>query len=330
MKEAKRTGDVFKGYPLLDFFDPQRISLDHILRSTSLRVELERYIKGFALDESEIGMGGSARSPASLRTSAANPYKGGPATDGRTTHSFKDRLEKFLDGLYLGCFQSSVVQPDARRPPGRYIYDVGFNTDKLTGFIVAKPFDTLVTFGPRGRHAGYGAFDPAVVGLPRSPNIKVAQVVPAQKGPGKKGAVIRPDFVTTFATAVASGPDVPKASIICDLNMRIVMAPNQQIQELTFYGDTLKVHLSKGLVQPVERSPANEWVRTGKRLALDMGNRMIMLRRNRLPTWGGPVDLGGTIATVTSSNVVGRLHRVDIGGTVEKPLFVFDGMEILT
>jgi hypothetical protein len=91
----------------------------------------------------------------------------------------------------------------------------------------------------------------------------------------------------------------------------------------------MKVHLSKGLVQPVERSAANKWISTRKRLALAMGNRMITLRRNRLPTWGGPIDLGGTTVNITATNVVGRLHRIDLGGTVEKPLIVFDDVEIL-
>jgi hypothetical protein len=330
-----KSSQGFKGFPLLDFVDPNGFSLDHILRSTSLRTEIERHIKSFAIGKSKSKCGcekhEASRVPRGFDPSIANPYVNAVATADDTSQSLQQQLEKFLDGLYLGCFESSVVQPDAQRPPQSYICDIGFNTDKPTGFIVANPFDTLVTFGPRGRHSPYGALDLGGLRMPRVPNIKVKRVVPERKGTGKTSGTLNPDFVTTFGTAVGDdrGDDGPRASIICDLNIRIVRNQRQELQQLSFYGDTMKVHLSKGLVQPVERSVANEWVKTGKRLALAMGNRMITLRRNRLPTWGGPVDLGGATVSITASNVVGRLHRIDLGGTVEKPLIVFDGVEIL-
>lgn len=332
MSGSKKPGHVFKGYPLLDFVNPDGFSLDHILRSTSLKVELERHIKAFAVSGHQWGDCGSSQPARGVRPAVANPYIGAMATDGRTTQSFKEQLEKFLEGLYLGCFQSSAIQLDSRRPPQSYIYDIGFNTDKPTGFIVANPFDTLVTFGPRGRHSPYGVFNPAGLEVPAASNIKVRRVIPKRKGAGVKGATHNPDFAGMFGTAVLDGRggDEGRSSILCDLNIRIITNHSQQLQQLCLYGDTLKVHLSKGLVQPVERSETNQWVKTGKRLAIPMGNRMITLRRNRLPTWGGPFDLGGATVTITGSGVVGRLHRVDLGGTVEKPLIVFDGVEILT
>jgi hypothetical protein len=330
MTESKKPGTAFKGYPLLDFVHPDGFSLDHILGSTSLRTELERHIRAFAVSESEPSCGNSQPRRRG-RPEVANPYVGLVATDGGTSQSFKEQLVKFLDGLYLGCFQSSAIQKDPRRPAQRYIYDIGFNTDKPTGFIVANPFDTLVTFGPRGRHSPYGVLNPAILGLPAASTIKVERVVPKRKGAGAKGTTHNPDLVGTFGTAVVGGlgGDEGRSSILCDLNIRIVTNHNQQLQQLSLYGDTLKVHLSKGLVQPVERSATNKWVGTGKRLAIPMGNRMITLRRDRLPTWGGPLDLGGATVTITGSGVVGRLHRVDLGGTVEKPLIIFDDVEIL-
>lgn len=329
MNKSKKPGPAFKGYPLLDFVHPDGFSLDHILHSTSLRAELERHIMTFKVSDGEPSCGDSQPRRGG-RHAVANPYIGAVATDGRSSQDFKEQLVKFLDGLYLGCFQSSAIQIDPRRPPQSYIYDIGFNTDKPTGFIVANPFDTLVTFGPRGRHSPYGVFNPAVLRVPAASTIKVERVAPKRKGAGAKGATHNPDFVGTFGTAVVNGRgDEGRSSILCDLNIRIVTNHSQQLQQLSLYGDTLKVHLSKGLVQPVERSAANKWVETGKRLAIPMGNRMITLRRNRLPTWGGPFDLGGATVTITGSGVIGRLHRINLGGTVEKPLIVFDDVEVL-
>lgn len=341
------SGQGFKGFPLLDFVDPNGFSLDSILRNTTLRTEVDRHIKGLAVGKTAgktagkpVGTSKSncgchehegSRGPRGVDPSIANPYVNATSTSESTSQSLQQQLEKFLDGLYLGCFESHVVQPEAQRPPQSYIYDLGFNTDKPTGFIVANPFDTLVTFGPRGRHSQYGALDPGGLRMPRVPNIKVKRgAVPPRVTGGNSGA-LSPDFVTTFGSVDGGrGGAGSKSSIICDLNIRIVRNQRQELQQLTLYGDTMKVHLSKGLVQPVERSVANEWVATGKRLTLPMGNRMITLRRNRLPSWGGPIDLGGAIVSITASKVVGRLHRVDLGGTVEKPLIVFDGVEILT
>lgn len=333
MNSSTESSPVFKGFPLLDFVHPHGFSLDHILRSTSLRTEIERHIKSIPVAESRSGSEKHEGIPGwrGFDPSIVNPYVSAVATADETSQSLQQRLEKFLDGLYLGWFESSVVQPEPQRPPQSYIYDVGFNTDKPTGFIVPNPFDTLVTFGPRGRHSPYGPLDPGGLKLPRVPSIKVRPVLPERKGRGKGIGTIHPDFVTTFGTAIGDdrGSDGPKASVICDLNIRIVTNQRQELQQVSVYGDTMKVHLSKGLVEPVQRSVANEWVKTGRRLALAMGNRMITLRRNRLPAWGGPVDLGGATVSITASNIVARLNRVDLGGTVEKPLIVFDGVEIL-
>lgn len=330
MTTSSAPSSAFKGYPLLDFVDSRGFTLDGIFRNASLRAELERHLRGFSSGDDEV-QGCGMPPPRTKPEKPVKPSKWDLSVDGKTARSFEERLKSFLDGLYLGCFKSSVVQPEPRRPPHRYIYDIGFNTDKLTGFLVANPFDTLVTFGPRGRHAGFGAFDPAVLDLPRAPAIRVTPSAPQRPPGNKKGDFVNPAFVTTFETAEVGGRgDPPKASIICDLNIRVVVNHLQQLQELSFYGDTMKVHLSKGLVQPVQRSERDEWVKTGKRLALDMGKRMITLRRGRLPTWGGPLDLGGALVTITASALVARLHRVNIGGTVEKPLMLFDQVEILT
>jgi hypothetical protein len=338
MPDSKKHGHVFKGFPLLDFLDPQAFNLDHILRTTALRTEIERHIKGVAVasDRRNGKCGCDEKKPASsaraFDSGAANPYAGAVATADDTAQSFEQQLEDFLDGLYLGCFESSVVQPDPQRPPQRYVYDIGFNTDKPTGFIVANPMDTLVTFGPRGPQASYTVMDPGVVRRPKMRNIKVRPIVSRPEGSTKPTGTHNTDFVTTFGATVGGRDrpgDEPRASIICDLNIRIVVNQRQELQQLSFYGDTMKVHLSKGLLEPVLRSVANEWVKTGKRLELGMGDRMITMRRNRLPTWGGPVDLGGATVSITSSNLFGALHKVDLGGTVEKPLIVFDGVEIL-
>ncbi|SRR6266496_221822 len=340
MPSPQTPSQAFKGFPLLDFLDPNAFGLDHILQSTALRTEIERHIKSFAVGKnvvagkSKCGCEKHEPPPTPRRSdpAVASPYVNPVATADDSSQSLQQGLEKFLDGVYLGCFESSVVQPDAQRPPQSYIYDIGFNTDKTTGFIVANPFDTLVTFGPRGRHSQYGAFDPVGAIMRRVPNIKVRRAAPQPRGPGRADGALNPDLVTTFETPAGDdrGDDGPRASIICDLNIRIVRNQRQELEQLSFYGDTMKVHLSKGLVQPVERSATNGWVKTGKRLALAMGNRMLTLRRNRLPTWGGPIDLGGVTVTITASSVFGRLHRVDLGGTVEKPLIVFDSVEILT
>ena len=318
MNTYKKPSQVFKGYPLLDFVHPDGFSLDNLLRSTTLRSELERHIKGVSV------RGG--------RASVAHPFADTVATDEHTSQSFEDQLKNFLNGLYLACFESHVVQPDARRPPQNYVYDVGFNTDKSTGFIVANPFDTMITFGPRGRQVPYSVVDPGVVRMPKLPAIRVGPVgVPNPTGSLRPRGTFNNALVTTVG-AVNERPGAednpPRASITCDLNIRVIQGQRQELQALSFYGDSLKIHLSKGLVQPVVRT-ASGWLATGSRLGFGVGTRVITLRRNRLPTWGGPIDLGGATVLITSSNLVGRLHRVDIGGTPERPLIVFQDVEIL-
>lgn len=329
MNNSRKSGSTFKGYPLLDFVQAGGFNLDKVLRSSALKTELERHIRAFGTGEGTNDCG-TPHSRRGNRPAVVNPYVGAMATDGRTAQSFEQRLEKFFSGLYLGCFQSRAIQAGGRRPPQRYIYDIGFNTDKPTGFIVANPFDTLLTFAPRGRHVPYGVFDPTIVKTPSALNVKVSSPTPTGKASSKRANIRNPDFNPAFGTAAVTGAgaDEGRAAILCDLNIRVVTNHNQELEQLSFYGDTLQVHLSKGLVAPVERS-ATQWIETGKRLAIPMGNRMITLRRNRLPTWGGPLDLGGALVTITASNVIARLHRVNFGGTVEKPRIVFDGVEIL-
>jgi hypothetical protein len=327
VRKPRNPSSVFKGYPLLDFLDPNAFTIDGLFKNATLRAELERYIKGVPSSQEE-SCGCDKPSKSKRPRPFDIPPKDARNPDGRTAQSVKDRLETFLDGLYLGCFKSSVLQPEARKPPVRYVFDIGFNTDKVTGFIVANPVDTLVTFGPRGRYAGYGAVHPSVRDLPRSPGIRVAEVRQPPRGLDGKAGVANTHYVTTFGLPTEGSND-PRADIVCDLNIRLVFDDRQSLQELSLYGETMKLHLSKGLVQPVQRSEHDEWVRTGKRLRLDMGRRVIRLRRGRLPHWGGPIDLGGALITITATGLIARLHRINLGGTVAKPQIVFDGVEIL-
>lgn len=330
MNASRKARHVFKGYPLRDFVHPQGFSLDHILRTTSLKAEIERHIKGFAVDGNAADSCG--KTPP-RRPPVSRPPVGPRAPDRPTGQTFQEQLEQFLDGLYLGCFESGVVQKDPRRPPQNYVYDIGFNTDKLTGFIVANPYDTLLTFGPRGRQVPYTVADPGVVRMPKFPNIKVADVpIPQPSGSRDPRRIQANALVTHFGMRGAGSeadPSPPRASIVCDLNLRIMVNHRRELQLLSIYGDTLKVHLSRGLVEPVVPSSTSKWAKTGRRLQLDVGSRVLTFRRNRLPTWGGPIDLGGATVSITSSNLFGRLQQVDIGGTQAKPLILFEGVEIL-
>lgn len=321
-----------KGIPLCDFLDPNGFDLERVLRTSALKVEIERHVKAFGVRPSGADRDNAAHGRMSGRSFDANVDLDLEATDGHATPSLEDQLKAFLDGLYLGCLDSQVIQLKPGSPPQSYIYDIGFNTDKLTGFVISNPEDTLITFGPRGRHGSYGPGDPSGFRLPRVPSIKVQEVTPEPKKSKKGIGRLNPDFIGTFGTASGvdrGGGGNPRASIICDLNIRVVTNAAQQLQQVSIYGDTMRVHLSKRLVKPVERSAANEWVPTGKRLALEMGNRMITLRRGRLPTWGGPMDLGGSTVLISRSGLAARLHGIDLGGTVQRPLIVFSGVEIV-
>src|SRR4051794_28542731 len=124
MNSSKKPGQAFKGFPLLDFVNPWGFSLDHVLRTTSLKAALEQHIKGFSASggAKDTGSGSGRRE---LRDSVAHPDLDVFGVDGHT-QSFEQQLKDFLDGLYLGCFSSSVVQIEPQRPPQAYIYDIGF------------------------------------------------------------------------------------------------------------------------------------------------------------------------------------------------------------
>ena len=341
LKKATYKGKLkpggFKGFPLIDFLHPNALKAEGILSHPVLINALTNHIRGFAAG-STIGatVGGSSPESSPIRVNGPGDIAIGgrdrvvDASQPKPT--FEEMFTGFLEGLYLGNFTSHVVQPSPKRPPLQYIYEIGVNTDKDTGFIVNNPFDTLVTFGPRDPKYPYGENEHIPARIAKLPSLRFASKVSEDKCDEKiknRYGNIK-DHTTISDPVKAVRTDWEKRNArVCDLNLRVIVNGRNQLQSLSIYGDTLKLHLSKGLLQTAERTDAGKWVKTGKRLTVPLGNRIISLKKNRLPNWGGAIDLQGAAVSITSSGLMGRLNKVNIGGTLEKPLLVFDKVEIL-
>ena len=349
----RKSRNIFKGFPLEDFLHPNALDVDNIFSHPSLVEALKSHVEEFDRsgysDESAVNEI-DVRTPCItdvVNVTDKNMHRSGRANISRENPSnavkdklfvdpdnirppFGDMLKDFLKGLYLGKFESSVVQPVATRSPLLYIFEIGFNTDKTTGFIVKSPLDTLITFGPRDPRYPYNDSDKALVRIPSAPKFEVASsVASAAMGHDVISKLTGSAFKLTFGGSSKAVSDPRKISNVCDLNFRITVNDKNQLQQLSMFGDTVKVHLSTGLVLPVERTKAGKWAKTGRRLRFSVGERIITFKRNHLPTWGGVIDLGGIPVSISSSNVIGRLSKINLGGTPEKPLIVFDDVEIL-
>ncbi len=343
LKKAKYKGKQksggFKGFPLIDFLHPNTLKMEGVFTHPILQNALANHIKAFTTRVSpntakDVGSVASTTVDTTGIDRAGNPIgvndlMANPAT---SNPSFEEKLTDFLEGLYLGNFTSHAVRPVLRRPPIQYIYEIGLNTDKDTGFIVKNPFDTLITFGPRDAKYPYGENTAIPERIAKLPFMSYATGVSdndcVKETP--RDFNIAAEITTVSRPNKALKDDKPvKSAVVCDLNLRIILDSKGRLQSLSIYGDTLKLHLSKGLVQTVKKTDAGAWVKTGKRMGISVGNRIITLKKNRLPNWGGAIDLEGAAVSITSSGLIGRLNKVNIGGTLDKPLIIFDKVEIL-
>lgn len=341
LKKVTNKGKVkiggFKGFPLIDFLHPNTLKAEGIFSHPILQDAIVNHIKGFRTKSTSYNQEESSGSTATGITGigiVGTPVGASGVVADTTVPkpSFEEKLTDFLEGLYLGNFTSNVIQPDLRRPPVQYIYEIGLNTDKNTGFIARNPYDTLITFGPRDPKYPYGPNAAIPERIAKLPLVRYATRVTDEDCTKKYFKKFNKETATTTVsrpTKAFKDDKVIKPAVVCDLNLRIIVDANNHLQSLIMYGDTLKIHLSKGLLQTVRKINAEAWAKTGKRLVLDMGNRIITLKKNRLPNWGGAIDLEGTPVSITSSGLLARLNKVNIGGTLEKPLIVFDKVEII-
>ena len=336
----KSKNSVFKGFPLIDFLHPNALKMDSVFTHPILQNAIVNHIKGFNAhipkpsERGETTTDGNTTIGSTSIGSVNTPVAGNDTMANPTTPkpSFEEALNGFLEGLYLGNFTSYKVQPVLTKPPSQYIYEIGLNTDKKTGFIIKNPFDTLVTFGPRDSKYPYGSNEAIPDRISRLPLVSYAKNISdnaCSEASFKRFSKGTKPISYSGSTKAAKNDKTKKSAIVCDLNLRVIVDSKNQLQSLSMYGDTLKLHLSKGLVQTVTRTDAGRWIKTGKRLDLDMGKRIITLKKNRLPNWGGSIDLGDVPVSITSSGLVGRLNKVNIGGTLDKPLIIFDKVEIL-
>jgi hypothetical protein len=348
----KKSEYIFKGFPLLDFLHPKALDVDNIFSHPVLidvlKAHVEEFTRGVSSESSTGGIGVNTPNVAgAVNTHHTNSTSSGPAnTAGRKPSnvnndnvfveenvqpSFEDLLKDFLKGVYLGKFESSVYQPVASRPPLKYVYDLGFNTDKTVGFVVKSPHDTLITFAPRDPRYPYNDSGNTPVRIPSVPVVNIAAAtVLASEGSSRISNKLGSSLSLSFEGSNVAVKVPRKLSNVCDLNFRITVNNKNQLQELNMFGDTLKVHLSKSLVQPVERTNSGKWVKTGRRLGFEVGERIITFKRNQVPTWGGVMKLDGIPVSISISNMMGKLNKINFGGTPEKPLIVFDDVEILT
>jgi hypothetical protein len=336
-----KTGQGFKGFPLEDFLNQNAFDIENILGNPLLQDAIKNHMKayrkntfsGYASTRDESSDTGEVRGSGltDIPSAGNEPVAANPD---QPTQSFEDRLSDFFRGLYLGNFKSDVIQADKRRPPQMYIYDIGFNTDEKKGFILRNPFDTLITFGPRNPRHPYGDIKEGMTRLPGIPKFTAVDVNPDKDCEDTKTSAIKLGGVINKTYTIAAKGDkadkgMAKPSMVCDINFRIIVDAKNRMQLLSMCGDTLKIHLSRGLIQPIQKLNSGKWVKTGARLGFDVGDRIITVRKNRIPTWGGAIDLQGAPVSITSSNQIAKLHKVNLGGTTEKPLIVFDDVEII-
>ena len=318
---------TFKGYPLIDFMQDDIVGADEIFSKPSLMKAVFAFAKTYQPDITSTKPQTTGRHDNIREPAATLPDSLIADSGSRDKPSFEDNIKRFLDGLYLGKFESSVLQPVASRPPLKYFFEIGFNTDKTTGFVVENPLDTLITFEPRKPIYPYENYKkPSAVVMP---TMVVGSLTEDRDCDEKRPRSIGRAAVMDFSKGYYKAQNPRQLKNVCDLNFRVTVDHRNDLQEINIYGDSLKVHLSKGLVEPVFRHANGKWERNGERLSFDIGKRVLTLRKNRLPTWGGVIELGGIPVVVTSSNIVARLNKINIGGTPQKPLIVFDDVEIV-
>ena len=336
-KNSQKNHD-FKGFPLIDFLDPNAFNVENILGNFFFENAIKAHIRGSDSEaHSKIYHTATSKNKGDC---SCNEHKipdkksvGGKGRPDKDKPLFEDSLKDFFKGLYLGYFKSTEIKAVSTKPPQLYIYDIGFNTDKVTGFIVKNPFDTLISFSPRDPKYPYGRADEILDRVPKMYNIKATPLIPTPKcdeGKPKMTGVVKGLLTNLQQTLSVSNEDTyTKASIVCDLNFRVTVNNKNKLKSISMYGDTLKIHLSKGLVQAMEKSDDGKWVKTGKRFSFDVGERIITLQKNRLPSWGGKINLEGKVVSITSSNLIGKLNEINLGGTIEKPLIIFNNVEII-
>ena len=349
-------------YPLIDFLEagnagPLNELLERLVaRQVAKRVQIE----------TTIGRGGVVTGPSNPVTGPRPGRSPGKGVDGPLLDLdgplILGRLNELFDGVSLCRFHGSAIETPIGRFPGsarkqgprRYAYDIGLNTDKVVGFVVPNPFDTVITFGhdradePRPRNG---------VGLPPLDRSRTSRVYPltedrAQRAPREPGSVLSGETgkvtpaVTRAGTLPAKGgrkrperrPDLtpheptrpaPQPPPVCDLNVRLMLLENGLLEMLQLSGRDVRIHFSRGLVRPVRKTRQGTYVPTGERLSVRLGGETITLWRGKTPRLSAPLVFDENLVQVGGQGVIAILKQVTLGGTSAKPKLIFDQTELV-
>jgi hypothetical protein len=312
----------FKGYSLSGFLDPKALTIDNVAASPNLLNAVMSHVMAFKTGANASG----TNVRRDLRAGVADlPGRDLVADPGKNGNTFEGSLKDFLKGIYLGNFTSSALNAHPTRGAQQYVYDIGFNTDRRVGFIVDNPFDTLITFEPDERKRPGKVSDLVSSRVPPLVSFNVETNEKSIRS--KDGHISRIRETRITKADRPKGPQKPQNT--CDLNLRIIVNNGNRLHSFSLFGNQVKIGLSKSLVQPVYKVNNGKYVKTGRRFLFPLGDRVITFRRNILPTWGGPIAVEGSLVSIRGSELIGRLKRINLGGTVEKPLIVFDDVELI-
>jgi hypothetical protein len=343
-------------YPLTDFLEagsagPLNELLERLVaRQVTKRVRIE----------TTIGRGGVDTAPSNPVTVPRPGRSPGKGLDGPP---ILDLLHELFDGVSLCRFHGSAIESAIeqlhgsakKQGPQRYAYDIGLNTDKIVGFVVPNPFDTVITFGhdradeprptngvglpplDRSRTTSrvYPLTEDRAQRAPREPGSvlsdRTGKVTPAVTRAGKlpaKGGRKRPDRRPGLTPPEPTRP-APQPPPLCDLNVRLMLLENGLLEMIQLSGRDVRIHFSRGLVRPVRKTRQGTFVPTGERLSVRLGDETITLRRGKTPRLSAPLVFDDNLVQVGGQGVIAILKQVTLGGTSAKPKLIFDQTELI-
>ena len=330
-------------YPLTDFLESGSArKLGELL--TRL---LEKQRAKRSKFEGDIGRGGGRERPIDAVGGGRPSRPLVKGTDGPPIHEL---LHELLDGVTLCRLHGSVIRGRKRH----YAYDIGLNSDKIVGFVVPNPFDTVITFG---RDRSDAPRPTKGVGLPPLDRYRVTSRVspladaretreereprePGSVRSGNTGKVTaafpkRPEVTPDrgrerpgFARPEPTRPAVEQPPL-CDLNVRLVVGENSALQTLQMHGPNVRIYFSTGLVRPVRKTQLGKYVPTGERQGVRLGDRTITLSRGMTPRLSAPLVFEDNLVQVGGQGVIAILKQVTLGGSAAKPKLIFDQTEVI-
>jgi hypothetical protein len=326
-ESRKKAGESFPHYPLTDFLVEGNAS-----KIGDLFLSLIRQQEGKASKFTEAGGGraptGRVRDVGSGGVEIPEPI--GPDRFGGTEPPY-ETLHRLMEGVSLCRFNGSVVNGRRRY----YAYDVGFSSGKTVGFVLPKPLDTLLVFGGERidllkipTRFGLPPLERYPVAIPQRIDAK-ARVAREEAAREKSKLKDRPGVKGTAPPPRTEKTEEEPAPHVCDFNARVYVSETGRLQILQIFGPTIRFYFSPGLIRPVRKNSQGNFVPTGERQMVRLGNERITLMRGQRPRLSAPLSFDDNLVQISGQGLIAKLKSVTLGGTSAEPRLVFDQTELI-